>query len=233
MCKFQQVFPSESLSATLHKYQVRKRRAVRQTREVKVDVKTLEGKKVTWRTATQPVGSALRIAPAFVASTVDAELGVQTSVIVHYVPNEGRYVIKGVTNTAIRDDVEVNYPTVAKVGMQAIVQAAAVRCIFLTLEEESDPKAVWLSVDELTTADGRILPPLVAAEVTKRGGGALRMEVVELLYGSAALAGLPPAKRIQHELGIPHRTASQWIIDARKAGRLDGMNYNAGRPAGA
>ena len=36
---------------------------------------------------------------------------------------------------------------------------------------------------------------------------------------------------IQQELGIPHRTASQWIIDARKAGRLEGMNYNAGRPA--
>lgn len=196
-------------------------------------MKTLEGNAVTWQTATQPVGSALRIAPAFVATTVNAGLGVQTSVTVHYVPDEGRYVIKGVTNIAVRDDVEVNYPTVAKVGMQAIVQVAAVRCMFLTLEEESDPNAVWLSVDELTTADGRILPPLVAAKVKKRGGGALRMEVVELLYGSAALAGLPPAKRIQHELGIPHRTASQWIIDARKAGRLDGMNYNAGRPAGA
>ncbi len=196
-------------------------------------MKTLEGNEVTWRAATQPVGSALRIAPAFVATRADAELGIQTSVTVRYVPGEGRYVIKAVTNTAIRDDVEVNYPTVAKVGMQAIVQAAAVRCIFLTLEHESDPKAVWLSVDQLTTADGRILSPAVAAEVTKRGGGALRMEVVELLYGSSALAGLPPAKRIQHELGIPHRTASQWIIDARKAGRLDGMNYNAGRPAGA
>lgn len=57
------------------------------------------------------------------------------------------------------------------------------------------------------------------------------MGVVELLYGSAALAGLPPAKLIQQEFGIPHRTASQWIIDARRAGRLEGMNYNSGRPA--
>jgi hypothetical protein len=199
---------------------------------VKVDVKTLDGHKVTWREATQPVGSALRIAPAFVATTTDAALGVQTAVTARYVRDEGRYVIKGVTNTATRDEVELNYPTVAKVGMQAIVQAAAPRCIFLTLEDESDPKATWLSVDQLTTAAGRILPPMVAAEVIKRGGGEARMEVVELLYGSAALAGLPPAKLLQHELGIPHRTASQWIIDARKAGRLEGMNYNAGRPAG-
>ncbi|MFD1492702.1 MULTISPECIES: hypothetical protein [Microbacterium] len=199
---------------------------------MKVDVKTLEGGKVTWRVATQPVGSALRIAPGFVATTTDDALGVQTSVTTHYEQAEGRYVIKSVTNTATRDDVELNYPTVAKVGMQAIVQAAAPRCIFVTLDDENDPKAKWLSVDQLTTAAGRILPPLVAAEVVKRGGGDARMEAVELLYGSAALAGLPPAKLLQQELGIPHRTASQWIIDARKAGRLEGMNYNAGRPAG-
>lgn len=195
-------------------------------------MKTLDGHKVTWREATQPVGSALRIAPAFVATTTDAALGVQTSVTARYLLDEGRYVIKGVANTAARDDVELNYPTVAKVGMQAIVQAAAPHCIFLTLEDEDDPKAKWLSVDELTTAGGRILPPMVAAAVVKRGVGEARMEVVELLYGSAALAGLPPAKLLQHELGIPHRTASQWIMGARKAGRLEGMNYNAGRPAG-
>jgi hypothetical protein len=211
---------------------MQKRRAVRQTGEVKVDVKTLDGEKITWRDATQTVGSALRIAPAFVATTMDAGLGVETSVIARYVPAKGRYVIKGVTNTATRDDVEVNYPTVAKVGMQAIVQTAAPRCIFVTLEDDDDPKAKWISVDQLTTASGRILPPLLAAEVVKRGSSDVRMEVIEMLYGSAALAGLPPAKLIQHELGIPHRTASQWIIDARKAGRLEGMNYNAGRPAG-
>jgi hypothetical protein len=57
------------------------------------------------------------------------------------------------------------------------------------------------------------------------------LQVIELLYGSAALAGLPPAKLIQAELCVPHRTASSWIIAARAAGRLAGMNYNAGRPA--
>lgn len=210
---------------------LQKRRAVRQTREVKVDVKTPDGQEVTWRSATQPVGSALRITPEFVATTVDRSLGVQTSVVARYVPEEGRYVIKGVNSTAVRDEVELNYPTVAKVGMQAIVQLAAPRCIFLTLDDEHDPLATWLSVDDLTTAEGRILPPNLAAEVVRRGGGDARMEAIELLYGSAALAGLPPAKLIQKELGIPHRTASQWIIDARKAGRLEGMNYNAGRPA--
>lgn len=209
-----------------------KHRAVRQTKGVKVDVKTPDGHELTWRDATESVGSALRIAPDFVATSTNDALGIATSLTVRYVRGAGRYVIKGVTNIATRDDVELNYPTVAKVGMQAIVQTAAPRCIFLTLDEEQDPLARWISVAELTTAAGRILPPTVAAEVVRRGGGAARVEAVELLYGTAALAGLPPAQLIQQELGIPHRTASQWIIDARKAGRLKGVNYNAGRPAG-
>ncbi|MGZ0712551.1 hypothetical protein ACWPKO_29860 (plasmid) [Coraliomargarita sp. W4R53] len=195
-------------------------------------MKTLEGQMITWQRATQPVGSALRIAPDFIGKTVDTALGVATAVTARYMRDEGRYVIREVTNTATRDDVELNYQTVSKVGMQGIVQTAALRCIFLTLENEGDPQARWISVDELTTAEGRILPLTIAADVVRRGVGEARMEVVELLYGSAALAGLPPAKLIQKELGIPHRTASQWIIDARKLGRLEGMNYNAGRPAG-
>lgn len=211
---------------------MRKHSAVRQTKGVKVDVKTLEGGDVTVAAATQPVGSALRIAPAFRATTTDAALGIETAITAHYLRRDGRYVIKSVTNTAKRDDVELNYLTISKVGMQAIVQSAAPRCIYVTLDDEDDPLASWISVDQLTSAGGRILPPLLAAEVVKRGGGDARMEVVELLYGSAALAGLPPAQLLQKELGIPHRTASQWIIDARKAGRLEGMNFHAGRPAG-
>ncbi|WP_426321889.1 hypothetical protein [Microbacterium sp. E-13] len=199
---------------------------------MKVDVKTPDGQELTWRDATESVGSALRIAPEFVAASTNEALGIATSLTVRYVRSAGRYVIKGVTNVATQDDVELNYPTVAKVGMQAIVQNAAPRCIFLTLDEEQDPLAKWICIADLTTAAGRILPPAVAAEVVRRGGGAARMEAIELLYGTAALAGLPPAQLIQQELGIPHRTASQWIIDARKAGRLEGVNYNAGRPAG-
>lgn len=212
---------------------MRKRRAVRQTREVKVDVKTLDGSEVTWEKATQPVGSALRIAPGFLARTANDELGVSTTVEARYSGDEGRYVIDAVTNRVTRSNVELNHPTVAKIRMQAIVQAAAPRCIFLTLDDEQDPFAEWLSVDMLTTTSGRIIPPVVAELVTRRGSSVERMEAIEILYGAAALSSLPPARLIERELGVPHRTASAWIIEARKAGRLAGMNYNAGRPAGA
>ena len=58
-----------------------------------------------------------------------------------------------------------------------------------------------------------------------------RMDVIEILYGTAALAGMPPVKAVQAELGVPHRTASDWIKKARTAGRLEGMSYIVGRQA--
>lgn len=57
------------------------------------------------------------------------------------------------------------------------------------------------------------------------------MDVIEILYGTAALAGMPPVKVVQAELGVPHRTASDWIKKARTAGRLEGMSYIVGRQA--
>lgn len=48
---------------------------------------------------------------------------------------------------------------------------------------------------------------------------------------TAALAGLPPVKAVQVELGVPHRTAADWIYKARAAGRLEGMSYTPGRQA--
>jgi hypothetical protein len=52
-----------------------------------------------------------------------------------------------------------------------------------------------------------------------------------ITLGTAALADLPPVKLIAGELGIPERTASDWIQKARAAGWLTGLNSNIGRPA--
>jgi hypothetical protein len=208
-----------------------KRCAVRQNEEVKVDVKTPEGTEMSVSAATQSVGSALRIAPDFIATTVDQSAGIRTEIAASYSADAGRYVVRRLSHAALSESVELNYKTAATVGIQPMVQAAAPHCIFLTLDAESDPAAKWMSVAELTTAQGRILPPAIAAEVVRRGSSEARMDAIELLYGSAALGGLAPAKLIQAELDIPHRTASAWIIAARKAGRLKGMNYNAARPA--
>lgn len=71
----------------------------------------------------------------------------------------------------------------------------------------------------------------MAAAAVKRGTKDKRWEVVEIVYGAAALSGIPPVKALQNELNIPHRTASDWINKARTLGRLDGMTYTVGRQA--
>lgn len=186
---------------------------------------------MTWQHATLPVGSALRIAPAFDASATDDASGIETTIRARYSIVAGRYVIGEVVNRALRPDVEVNNLTLRVVPIQGIMQSAAPRCIALTLDAEDDPQATWITASELSNTAGRIIPHWLAAEVVKHGNKAERMDVVEILYGTAALAGLPPVKALQAELGVPHRTASDWIKKARAAGRLNGMTYIVGRQA--
>lgn len=57
------------------------------------------------------------------------------------------------------------------------------------------------------------------------------MEVIQILYGASALAGTPPRRFVQTELGVPPRTGSDWTSNARSAGYLKDMNYTPGRQA--
>ncbi|WP_251454197.1 hypothetical protein [Microbacterium sp. Marseille-Q6648] len=198
---------------------------------MKVDVRTPDGKPMSWQDATLPVGSALRIAPAFTATTTDEDAGLETTIHAHYDAGEGRYLVGEVRNRATRTDVEVNNRTLRDVPIQSIMQTAAPQCIALTLDAEDDPNASWTTAAELSSTEGRIIPAWLAAEVVKRGSKAERMDTIEILYGTAALAGLPPVKAVQTELDVPHRTASDWIKKARAAGRLEGMTYIVGRQA--
>ena len=198
---------------------------------MKVDVRTPDGKPMTAEEATLPIGSALRIAPAFHASATDDTAGIATTLHARYEASEGRYVVGQVTNRALRSDVEVNNLALRQVPIQGIMQAAAPQCIALTLDADTDPTATWITAAELSSTAGRIIPEWLAQDVVKRANKDARMDVIEILYGTAALAGLPPVKAVQHELDVPHRTASDWIRRAREAGRLEGMNYIVGRQA--
>ncbi|WP_454170629.1 hypothetical protein [Microbacterium paulum] len=71
----------------------------------------------------------------------------------------------------------------------------------------------WTTVADLTAGEGRIVPEWMAAAVVKRGMKDERMEVIEILYGAAALADLPPTKAVQVELDVPHRTVSIWSLE--------------------
>ncbi|MBW9108986.1 hypothetical protein JNB63_07290 [Microbacterium trichothecenolyticum] len=182
---------------------------------------------MTGRAATQPIGSALRIAPAFVATTRDEHAGVETTIEAMYSADRGRYVITTILNRAISD--EFSDYRLRHTAPQAILQTAIPRCITVKLED--GPNERWLTVSDLTSsADGRIIPPWMAAAVVKRGVKDERWDVIEILYGTAALADGSPVKLISLELDVPERTAQDWIRSARAAGRLEGLESNVGRP---
>ncbi|TGY39639.1 hypothetical protein E5344_03330 [Microbacterium laevaniformans] len=195
---------------------------------MKVDVKTLEGTPMTADAATEPLGTALRIAPAFIASAPDEETGVITEIRADYRRNEGEYVITSITTSALRPDVTVK--TLRQhTATSPIVAAAVPHCLAMQLDD--DPGAPWRTVSDLTSADGHLIPRWLAREVVKRGVRDARMDVIEIIYGAAALAGQPPVRAVERELDVPYRTAQDWITKARAAGRLEGMHYAVGRQA--
>jgi len=200
--------------------------AVMQDEEVRIDVTTLDGTPMSADAATEPVGSALRIAEAFIATTTNDETGIETTLEAHYSPDEGQYVVTTLVSRAIRPDFDRR--ALRHIAAQAIVQAAVPHCIAVRMD--SSGEGDWTTIADLTAGEGRIVPEWMAAAVVKRGMKEARMEVIEILYGAAALADLPPTKAVQVELDVPHRTASDWIAKARAAGRLKGMNYTQGRP---
>jgi hypothetical protein len=195
---------------------------------VKVDVKTLEGTPMTAAAATEPLGTALRIAPAFVASTTDDDTGVLTEIRAEYRKDRGEFVITSITTTAVHADVTVQ--TLRQhTATSPIVAAAVPHCMAMQLDD--DPGTPWTTVSDLTTKDGHLIPRWLAREVVKRGVRDARMDVVEIIYGTAALAGQPPVRAVSDELEVPYRTAQDWITKARAAGRLEGMHYAVGRQA--
>ena len=175
--------------------------------------------------ATEPVGSSMRIAPAFVAVAVDEETGIETGLEARYVRDRGRYVVTTIVNRAVRDDFDDE--ALRRSAPSPILQAAIPRCIAIDVFGDGQ----WTTVADLSSVEGRLISRPIAAAVVKRGATEARMDVIEIIYGASALAGLPPVKAVQRELGVPHRTASDWIMKARKAGRLEGMNYAVGRQA--
>lgn len=160
-------------------------------------------------------------------SLLDDNTGVETTIEAHYNAEEGRYIVTAIINRAVREDFDQQ--ALRRTASVAILQAAIPHCIAVRLTDE--PGDAWTSIADLTSTEGRIIPPWMAAAAVKRGMKDERMEVIEILYGAAALSGTPPVRAVQVELDIPHRTASDWIKKARDAGRLEGMTYNVGRQA--
>ncbi len=177
-------------------------------------MKTLDGKKMTAKAADTLVGSALRIAPGFVATALDETAGVETTIEARFSPAKVRYIrARSSTGQSATNWTSSGCGTRL---LRASCRRLLPHCIALRLDE--GPDAQWLTVADLTSGDGRIIPPWMASAVVKRGMKDERWDVIEILYGTAVLAGAPPVKLISLELDVPQRTAEDWIRKARDSG---------------
>ena len=173
--------------------------------------------------ATLPLGSALRIAPAFTATSTADDIGVETTIETVYSPDAGRYRIAATVHRASTAMAEITPTVLRQVRLGELLSAAVPYCV--TVEFEGKQR----SVHDLLATDGRVVPKSLATLAVAAGPTADTLGLVHLIYGVAALASLPPMRAVATELGIPERTATHWITKARNAGLLDGITYAVGR----
>lgn len=173
--------------------------------------------------ATLPLGSALRIAPAFVATATADDTQVETTIEAVYSADAGRYRIAATAHRATAAAGEITPTLLRQVRLGELLSAAVPYCVAVDFEGRQR------SVHDLLATGGRVVPQPLAAVAVAAGPTADTLGLVQLIYGVAALAALPPMRAVATELGIPERTATHWISKARTAGLLDGISYAVGR----
>ena len=186
-------------------------------------MRTPNGQRMASKHAMLPLGSALRIAPAFAATATAKDIEVETTIEAAYSPDAGRYRIVATTHRASTATAEITPTVLRQVRLGELLSAAVPYCVTVDFEGKQR------SVHDLLAADGRVVPKSLAALAVAAGPTADTLGLVHLIYGVAALAALPPMRAVASELGIPERTATHWITKARNAGLLDGITYAVGR----
>lgn len=187
-------------------------------------MRTPEGKRVTAAQATLPLGSALRIVPAFTATAVAEDISIETTVDAAYSREAGRYRIARTVHRAVGKTEEITPTVLRQVRLGEMITAAVPHCVAIVDEQIGRG-----TVHDLVGSGSRILPDWMAVAARKAGPTPDNLEIVQVVYGIAALAGQPPMRAVATELGIPERTATHWITKARNAGLLDGITYAVGR----
>ncbi|MBO1740725.1 hypothetical protein [Leifsonia sp. TF02-11] len=196
---------------------------------MKIDVRTPDGQHMTWQHATLPLGSALRIAPAFTATATAEDISVETTIHTRFDTDAGRYMVTATAHRPIEPAIEITPAVLRQVRLGELLSAAVPYCVAV-----DDNDLGTGTVRELRGEGERLLPAWMTEMIAQAGPTANTLEIVQLLYGIAALAARPPIVAVAAELGISERTARHWIGKARRAGLLDGIRYTVGRqPDGA
>lgn len=186
-------------------------------------MRTPDGQRMTWKHATLPLGTALRIAPAFTATATADDIQVQTTVEAVYSADAGRYLIEATRHRIAGAATEITPSVLRQVRLGELLSSSVPYCVAVEFEGRQR------TVHDLLAAGGRIVPTSLAAVAVAAGPTADTLGLVQLIYGVSALAALPPMRAVASELGIPTRTATHWIGKARAGGLLDGITYTVGR----
>lgn len=186
-------------------------------------MRTPDGKRMTWKHATLPLGTALRIAPAFTATATAEDTSVESTIEARYTSDAGRYRVIATEHRAVGATAEITPTVLRQVRLGELLTAAVPHCVAVEFEGKQR------TVHDLLDQGGRVLPTWMATAAASAGPTEDTLELVQLVYAVAALAALPPMRAVATELGIPERTATHWITKARKAGLLDGITYAVGR----
>lgn len=186
-------------------------------------MRTPDGQRMASKHATLPLGSALRIAPAFTATATAEDIQVETTIQAVYSADAGRYRIAATAHRASAGSGEITPTVLRQVRLGELLSAAVPYCVAVEFEGKQR------SVHDLLATGGRVIPEPLAAVAVLAGPTSDTLGLVQLIYGVAALAALPPMRAVASELGIPERTATHWIAKARNAGLLDGITYAVGR----
>ena len=186
-------------------------------------MRTPDGQRMASKHATLPLGSALRIAPAFTATATADDIQVETTIGAVYSPDAGRYRIGATTHRATAVISEITPTVLRQVRLGELLSAAVPYCVAVEFEGKQR------SVHDLLATGGRVVPKSLASLAVAAGPTDDTLGLVQLIYGVSALAALPPMRAVATELGIPERTATHWITKARSAGLLEGITYAVGR----
>lgn len=186
-------------------------------------MRTPQGKTVTAKQATLPVGSALRIVPAFTATGSADDIPIETTITANYSVDAGRYRITNTAHAGV-DGAEITPTVLRQVRLGELLSTAVPYCVAITDEQIGTG-----TVHDLLGASGRILPHWMSKAALEAGPTHDTLELVQLVYAIAALSATAPMRAVATELGIPERTATHWITKARNAGLLEGITYAVGR----
>lgn len=161
-------------------------------------------------------GPALRVVPNFKFEVVDDDQDFNVQMWVEFDRSHMQYQVGQLTITSLHGAGGVTGTMLRQVRVLDYLRMGARHGIFVQTGDEIRSLAEMFGTGRFFGREG-------AAGIRQMGPTDAVIGTVGLIYVSAHLASTPPAKAVQDELGLPPRTATNWISKARERGWMRGL----------